>query len=92
MLSREVFTIPDLWRMWTMGREGMPSVEALDAQWGSGGRQVSADRQYYSMRKVLVKEIKVRTAKGEGDRARVVEESEGKRQSPRNHWIWSLRP
>ena len=62
-----------------MGLRGMPSVEALDAQWGSRWRQHSAERQYYSMRKVLIDEIKARTVKAGGDWARVVEEMEGKR-------------
>jgi hypothetical protein len=43
-LSRDVYTIPDLWKMWTVGLGGMPPVEALDAQWGSGWRQHSAER------------------------------------------------
>ena len=35
-------------------------MEALDAQWGSRWRQQSAERQYYSMRKVIIDEIMAR--------------------------------
>ena len=30
-LSRTIYTIPDLWREWTKGLAGQPSVETLDA-------------------------------------------------------------
>jgi hypothetical protein len=78
-LSRQIYTIPDLWRMWTVGLGGMASVEELDARWGSGWRQSSAERQYYSMRKVLIDEIKARTAEAGGDWFGVVEDMERKR-------------
>jgi hypothetical protein len=54
-------------------------VEALDGQWGSRWRQHPAERQYYSMRKVLIDEIKARIVKAGRDWASVVEEMEGKR-------------
>ena len=35
-LSREVYTIPDLWREWTVGLAvGLPSIDELDRRWGS---------------------------------------------------------
>lgn len=55
-LSRQVVTVPDLWREWTVGLGGLPSVAALDAAYGSSWRSPS-ERQYYSMRKVIIDEI-----------------------------------
>lgn len=55
-LSRQVATVPDLWREWTMGLGGLPAVAALDAMYGNRWRSPS-ERQYYSMRKVIVDEI-----------------------------------
>ena len=58
-LSRQVTTVPDLWREWTIGLGGMPSVAALDAAYGSRWRSPS-ERQYYSMRKVIIDEVMAR--------------------------------
>ena len=55
-LSRQVVTVPDLWREWTVGLGGLPSVATLDATYGSSWRSPS-ERQYYSMRKVIIDEI-----------------------------------
>lgn len=83
-LNREIQTIPALWRLWTVGIGGAPSVEELDQQYGAGWRQTSSERQYYSMRKTLIDEIKRRTEKaGDRDFARVVSEMEASRISSR---------
>ena len=37
-LSREISTVPDLWREWTVGLAGLPSVEELDRRYGSKWR------------------------------------------------------
>lgn len=58
-LSRQVDTIPGLWREWTVGLGGLPSVTELDATYGSRWR-LPSERQYYSMRKVLIDEIVAR--------------------------------
>ena len=58
-LSREVRTIPDLWREWTVGLAGLPSVEDLDRMYGARWR-CGNERQYYSTRKVIIGEIKRR--------------------------------
>jgi hypothetical protein len=65
-LSRQVVTIPDLWREWTIGLGGLPSVAALDAAYGSRWRP-PAERQYYSMRKVIIDEIIARVGNSLGD-------------------------
>ena len=55
-LSRQVATVPDLWREWTVGLGGLPAVVQLDATYGSRWRSQS-ERQYYSIRKVIIDEI-----------------------------------
>jgi hypothetical protein len=58
-LSREARTIPDLWREWTVGLAGLPSVEDLDRMYGARWR-CGNERQYYSTRKVIIEEIRRR--------------------------------
>lgn len=65
-LSRQVTSVPDLWREWTEGLGGLPSVMALNASYGSRWRPTS-ERQYYSMRKVIIDEI-IRRAGGTSDK------------------------
>jgi len=62
-LSRDVTTIPDLWREWTVGLGGQQSVESLDERWGSRWRH-GAEFQFYSRRKVIIDEIKRLVAGG----------------------------
>ena len=57
-MSRAVKTVRDLWREWTVGLRGGPSITALDKQWGSrwrAGRQ--AEVQWYSLRLEVIREI-----------------------------------
>ena len=49
-------TVPELWREWTIGLGGLLSVVSLDASYGSRWRTTS-ERQYYSIRKVIIDEI-----------------------------------
>ena len=65
-LSRDVVTIPGLWREWTVGLGGLPSVAALDSMYGSRWRAPS-ERQYYSMRKVIIDEIMARVRQSLSD-------------------------
>jgi Transcriptional activator of glycolytic enzymes/Centromere DNA-binding protein complex CBF3 subunit, domain 2 len=62
-LSRNIATIPDLWREWTVGLGEQLSVEALDERWGSRWRS-GAEFQFYSRRKVIITEIKRLVAGG----------------------------
>lgn len=81
-LNRDIQTVPALWKLWTVGIGGTPSVEELDRQYGAGWRQTSSERQYYSMRKTLIDEIKERVAKaGDGDSKRIVRDMEARRLS-----------
>jgi hypothetical protein len=61
-LSREVYTIPDLWLEWTVGLAvGLPSIDELDHRWGTRWRSPK-ERQYYSTRKVIIDEVRRRAA------------------------------
>ena len=61
-LSREVYSIPDLWREWTVRLAvGLPSIDELDRRWGTHWRSPK-ERQYYSTRKVIIDEVRRRAA------------------------------
>jgi hypothetical protein len=58
-MSRAVKTVEQLWREWTVGLGGGPSVQALDSKWGSrwrAGRR--SELQWYSLRLEAIKEIR----------------------------------
>ena len=58
-MCRAVKSVRALWRKWTEGLRGNPSVAALDSKWGSrwrAGRQ--NELQWYSLRLEVIKEIK----------------------------------
>ena len=60
-MSRTLQTIPELWREWTVGLPGQPSIEQLDAQYGASWRSgpaAASERQFYSRRKTLITEIR----------------------------------
>lgn len=58
-LSRNVRTIPDLWKEWTIGLGCLPSIDELDRLHGSRWR-IGNEIQYYSTRKRIIDEIKRR--------------------------------
>jgi hypothetical protein len=61
-LSREVYTIPDLWLEWTVGLAvGLPSIDELDHGWGTRWRSPK-ELQYYSTRTAIIDEVRRRTA------------------------------
>ena len=81
-LNCEIQTIPALWKLWTVGVGGAPSVEELDQRHGSSWRQTSSKRQYYLMRKTLIDEIKERTFRArDSDSSCVIRDLEEKRLS-----------
>jgi len=60
-MSRTATTIPALWKEWTVGLQGQPSIEVLDNRYGSdwrSGPDAAAERQFYSRRKILITEIR----------------------------------
>ncbi|KAF1967145.1 hypothetical protein BU23DRAFT_484555, partial [Bimuria novae-zelandiae CBS 107.79] len=57
-MCRAVRTVEDLWREWTVGLQGQPSISELDRRWGStwrAGRR--SELQWYSLRLEVIKEI-----------------------------------
>jgi len=61
-MCRTIKTVEGLWREWTVGLPGKPSITALDSRWGSrwrAGRH--SELQWYSLRFEVIKEIR-RTA------------------------------
>ena len=59
-LSREVYTIPDLWLEWTVGLAvGHPSIDEFDHRWGTRWRSPK-ERQYSSIPKVIIDEVRRR--------------------------------
>ena len=58
-MSRTAKTVEALWREWTIGLQGSPSIEVLDRKWGSqwrAGRQ--NELQWYSLRLEIIREIR----------------------------------
>jgi hypothetical protein len=58
-MCRAVRTVEDLWREWTEGLQGKPSIAELDRRWGNrwrAGRQ--SELQWYSLRLEVIKEIR----------------------------------
>jgi hypothetical protein len=49
----DVKTVSDLWRLWRHGRAGMPSIESLEAAWGSAWRPKS-QKSLFCSRKAIV--------------------------------------
>ncbi len=46
-LSRKISTIPEMWREWTVGTIGCPSVEELDQRYGTRWRPEHKEQQFY---------------------------------------------
>ena len=58
-MCRAVRTVEALWREWTVGLQGNPSIEVLDRKWGNhwrAGRQ--SELQWYSLRLEVIREIR----------------------------------
>lgn len=58
-MCRTAKTVEALWREWTVGLRGNPSIEEQDRKWGNrwrAGRQ--SELQWYSLRLEIIKEIR----------------------------------
>jgi hypothetical protein len=58
-MCRAVRTVEALWRKWTVGLQGNPSIEVLDRKWGNrwrAGRQ--SELQWYSLRLEVIREVR----------------------------------
>jgi hypothetical protein len=57
-MSRIVKTVDFLWREWTQGFQGRPSIRDLDRQWGAHWRSgCRKELQWYSLRLEIIREI-----------------------------------
>jgi hypothetical protein len=58
-MCRQVHTVEALWREWTEGLAGQPSITWLDSRWGNRWRAGrSSEIQWYSLRSEAIKEIR----------------------------------
>jgi hypothetical protein len=76
VLSRAVTTVPQLWREWTVGLAGGPSVQGLEDLYGPRWRQKHSEQVLYGRRKVVIDEIRRRQAQGSISAGAAVEEVE----------------
>ena len=79
-MSRSLQTVSDVWREYTHGLGGSPSIEQLDLQFGNSWRQSTAERKFFSRRLKIYKAIKAKLSEGKTEDA-AVEELEGMRLS-----------
>ncbi|KAK9385378.1 hypothetical protein V1515DRAFT_519155, partial [Lipomyces mesembrius] len=54
-LPRYALTVSELYRVWYTGSVAFPSIVSLDERYGAAWR--SGDRQYYSVRPQIIKEV-----------------------------------
>jgi Centromere DNA-binding protein complex CBF3 subunit, domain 2/Transcriptional activator of glycolytic enzymes len=73
LLSRTISTVPQLWREWTVGFGGGPSVQGLEDMYGSRWRRKHSEQVFYGRRKVIIDEIRSRQARGTASGAAVEE-------------------
>ena len=58
-MSRTAKTVEALWREWTVGLRGGPSIDMLDWQWGSQWRAgCHSEQQFYLLQLEIIKEIR----------------------------------
>ncbi|KAM4067516.1 transcriptional activator of glycolytic enzymes domain-containing protein [Hirsutella rhossiliensis] len=62
-LPRSVKSVQELLRLWRQGWGEMPSVDSLERDWGSRWRP-SAEKNYFSTRKIIVDEVRRRVQLG----------------------------
>ena len=63
-MVRNHSTVPDLWREWTVGWGNGPAIQALEATYGARWRPSQKERMFFGRRKVIIDEIRRRTALG----------------------------
>ena len=57
-------TVPELWREWSSGLGGQPSIQSLESLYSAAWRPDAKDRVLFSRRKVIIDEIYAREANG----------------------------
>ncbi|KAF7630733.1 transcriptional activator of glycolytic enzymes-domain-containing protein [Aspergillus flavus] len=61
---RTAHTVPELWREWTCGLGGKPSIQSLEDTYGAAWRPLQRERVKFCRRKVFIDEIRKRYASG----------------------------
>ena len=57
-MCRTIKTVEGLWREWTEGLPGQPSITALDKRWGTRWRAGrGSELQWYSLRQEVIREV-----------------------------------
>lgn len=82
-ISRKLKTIPEMWREWTVGSMGCPSIEELDQKYEACWHPEHKERQFYGARKLLIDVLRRRAEAKGGYKAHiteVIEEMEMERQ------------
>lgn len=59
-MSRSVQTVPDLWKEWTQGVDGNPSIQELESRHGASWRTDQKEKMFYHRRRKIVEEIERR--------------------------------
>ncbi|KAF8543284.1 transcriptional activator of glycolytic enzymes-domain-containing protein [Trichophaea hybrida] len=75
-LSRSIKSVAELWQEWEKGLGANPSVVSLESQYGPKWRSSTAERKFYSRRKVIIEEVKKMMKQGrtEWDAVSAIEE------------------
>jgi hypothetical protein len=61
---RTAHTVPELWREWTCGLGGNPSIQSLEDTYGAAWRPLQRERVKFCRRKVIIDEIRRRHTSG----------------------------
>ena len=56
-MSRSVLTVFDMWREWTTGIGGAPSVKCLEDAWGAKWRISPTESRFFNRRKIIIDHV-----------------------------------
>jgi hypothetical protein len=70
-LSRNLFTVDEVWREYKVGLGGNPSVESLELRYGARWRPSDSERKFFSRRQKIYKNIAASISGGQTDTAAV---------------------
>lgn len=61
VMQKGLKTVAAIWKEWSEGLDGKPSLQSLNNKWGTKWRSSAADRKLYSNRLQIIKEIQKRS-------------------------------
>lgn len=56
-MNREISTVHDLWREWSIGLGTGPSVKSLEEAWGPRWRQTPTETRFFNRRRIIIDEV-----------------------------------